>query len=128
MTPDAVWDSSALLMVLKQEPGWERLADRIEAAAMSTVNLSEVAAYFAKQGRPRDEIEELLQGLALKLFPFTQEQAYRSAALRPQTLHLGLSLGDRACLALGQHLHLPVLTADQVWGELDLGIEVQLAR
>jgi PIN domain nuclease of toxin-antitoxin system len=128
VTPEAVWDSSALLMVLKQEAGWELLADRVESAAMSTVNLSEVAAYFAKQGRPLDEIEEFLQGLALRLYPFTQEQAYRSAALRPLTLPLGLSLGDRACLALAEHLQLPVLTADQIWGKLDLGIEIQLAR
>lgn len=44
------------------------------------------------------------------------------------TRQLGLSLADRACLALARQLSLPVLTADHAWAEAALELEVKLIR
>jgi PIN domain nuclease of toxin-antitoxin system len=59
---------------------------------------------------------------------FTTGQAHRAAELHRATRRLGLSFGDRACLALGLEMESPILTADRTWGDLDLGVEIRLAR
>ncbi len=125
---EAVLDASALLALLNQEPGHEEVARTIPDAAISAVNLSEVAAKLADSGMPEESIREALEGLAIDVHDFGREPAYRTAMLRPPTKHKGLSLADRACLALGQQLNLPVITAVRVWKELDLEVEVRLVR
>ncbi len=125
---EAVLDASALLALLNQEPGHEEVARTIPDAAISAVNLSEVAAKLAESGMPEEAIREALEGLAIDVHDFGREPAFQTALLRPSTKHKGLSLTDRACLALGQQLNLPVITADRVWEELDLGVEVRLIR
>lgn len=119
-------DASALLALLNIEPGHEEIARTIPHAAISTVNLSEVAAKLAASGMPREMIREALEGLALEVYDFGRELAFQSALLRPITKSRGLSLGDRACLALGKRLNLPVLTTDRAWEGLEL--EVVLVR
>lgn len=64
----------------------------------------------------------------LSVDPFTAEQAEVAASLRPATAALGLSLGDRACLALAVQHHVPAVSADQLWGRIDIGVEVRLLR
>ncbi|MFZ1106612.1 MAG: PIN domain-containing protein [Hyphomicrobiaceae bacterium] len=64
----------------------------------------------------------------LAIVPFDEELARQTGALRPATRSLGLSLGDRACLALAQRERLPVLTADRSWAKLDLGIAITMVR
>jgi PIN domain nuclease of toxin-antitoxin system len=54
--------------------------------------------------------------------------ARQTGALRPATKALGLSLGDRACLALARRERLPILTADRSWAKLDLGIPIKVMR
>jgi PIN domain nuclease of toxin-antitoxin system len=123
-----VLDASALLALLNGEPGSEQVAAVLTEAVISSVNLSEVIARLADAGRSRTEISEFLEALELEVASFDTEMAYRAGMLRPLTRHLGLSLGDRTCLALGEFLRLPVMTADRAWGELDLEIEVQIVR
>jgi PIN domain nuclease of toxin-antitoxin system len=125
---EVVLDASALLALLNRESGHEEIAEVIRDAAISAVNLSEVAAKLADRGMPGEAIREALEGLALEIHDFSQELAYQAGLLHPLTTSKGLSLGDRACLALGQQLNLLVLTTDQVWEELDLGVEVRLVR
>jgi len=93
---------------------------------VSAVNLSEVVAKLADHGVPLGEIRQALT-LGLEVVPFTEELAYAAGELRPLTRDRGLSLGDRACLALAKTLKRPVLTADRGWASLDLGVEVRLA-
>lgn len=121
-------DASALLALLNREPGHEEIAEVIGDAAISAVNLSEVAAKLADRGMPEEAIREALDGLALEIHDFDRELAFQAGFLHPLTRSRGLSLGDRACLALGQRLNLPVLTTDRIWGALDLGVEVRLVR
>ncbi|GAB4207677.1 MAG: PIN domain-containing protein [Coleofasciculaceae cyanobacterium] len=123
-----VLDASALLALLNNEPGAEQVAAVLTEAVISSVNLSEVVARLADAGRAETEIREFLGALELEVTSFDAEMAYHAGMLRPLTRHLGLSLGDRSCLALGQVLGLPVITADRTWGELDIGIEIQVLR
>ncbi len=87
-----------------------------------------MAAKLAEGGMPEESIREALEGLALEVHDFGRELAFRTAMLRPLTKHKGLSLADRACLALGQRLDLPVLTTDRAWEGLELEVEVRLVR
>lgn len=121
-------DASALLAMLNSEPGHEEVARVVPEAAVSAVNLSEVVSKLAENGMPGEEIEEALEGLALEIHDFGRELAFQTGLLRPATRSRGLSLGDRACLALGKQLHLPVLTTDRAWESLELGVEVRQVR
>lgn len=124
----AAIDASALLALLFAEPGAEVVADAIaEGAAISTVNLSEVATVLVRHGRdPEQILRPVREQLAVE--PLTDTDALATAALYPKTTGKGLSLGDRACLALAQRLGGPAVTAEHVWGELDLDVQVQLIR
>ncbi|TFU15780.1 type II toxin-antitoxin system VapC family toxin [Thermus tengchongensis] len=126
----AVLDASALLALLLDEPGAARVeAVLAEGAAISAVNLAEVFSNQAERGHAPEAVRERLVregllGQVLEVFPFTEEDALEAARLRP----LGLSLGDRACLALARRLGLPALTADATWEGLDVGVKVEVVR
>lgn len=124
-----VLDASALIALFNQEPGSDKIAQAVEAgAAISTVNLSEVVSKLKELGAPDAYIHNAINVLGLTIIDFTIQFAYQAGLLRPLTKHLGLSLGDRACLALAQHLNLPTLTTDRVWENLSLGIAIQVIR
>ncbi len=125
---EAALDASVLLALLNEEPGHEEVSCTISDAAISAVTLSEVAAKLAETGMPERAIREALEGLAPETHDLDRELAFRTGPLRPTTKALALSLGDRACLAFGQCLNLPVLTTDRAWEGLDLGAEVNLGR
>ena len=126
--PTPVLDASALLAMLNDEPGGERVADMLPQVQISAVNLSEVVAKLAEHGMPEPAIHSALEGLGLKVIDLDRALAYRAGMLRPPTKALGLSLGDRACLALGLQSDAPVVTADRVWSELELRIDVLVIR
>jgi ribonuclease VapC len=124
-----ILDASALLVLLNQESGDEQVAQAItDGAAISAVNLSEVVAKLSQAGMQETVIHEVLDPLKLDLVDFDKTSAYQAGVLRPLTKHAGLSLGDRACLALAQHLNLPILTTDKVWANLSLDIKIQVIR
>ena len=124
----SVLDASALLVLLNDEPGADKVADLLPEALISSVNLSEVVAKLAEEGMPEASIRQALDGLALETVPFDREQAYSAGLLRPTTRSLGLSLGDRACLGLARQIGLPAVTTDGVWHEVDIGVMVELIR
>ena len=130
----AVLDASALLALLKGEPGAERVAEALERGAyLSAVNLAEVLSKLADWGEDPAEAQARmaqvgLLGAAVEVLPFTGEDALEVARLRALTRAYGLSFGDRACLALARRLGLPALTAERAWAELDLGIPVEVLR
>lgn len=110
------------------EPGAELVADTIAGgAATSAVNLSEVATVLVRHQRdPSKILGPVREQLAVE--PFGEADALAAAALCPKTAGKGLSLGDRACLALAQRLGVPAVTADQAWAQLGLDIRVMLIR
>jgi PIN domain nuclease of toxin-antitoxin system len=129
-----VLDASALLAHLRDEPGADVVAEAIASGAViSAVNLAEVFSRVADRGGdPAKLAAELTQsGLldgAITIEPFTVADAIDAARLRPLTRDAGLSLGDRACLALARRLDAPALTADSEWQGAAHGVEVQPIR
>jgi PIN domain nuclease of toxin-antitoxin system len=125
---DTVLDATAVLALLNDEPGAGKVASLLPQAVMSTVNLAEVVSKLAEAGMPEGTIKTVLGELGLTVIPFDEDLALRTGLLRPATRDYGLSLGDRACLALGQHLRRPVLTADRMWKTVKLGVDIQMIR
>lgn len=124
-----VLDASALLAVINGEAGWEKVLDQLPHAAMNSVNLSEVAAKLAeREGLSIDNIRSRLSQYELNVVEFDEQLAFAAAVLRPLTRHLGLSLGDRACLATAVVRKLPAMTAEREWKKLKLGIAIELIR
>lgn len=123
-----VLDASSILALLNQETGYERVSQIISDSVISTVNLSEVIAKLTEVNIPDKEVSLVLSYLKLEVIPFDEVLALSCGKLRPLTRHLGLSLGDRACLALAQHLNCTAVTADKAWTQLNIGISVELIR
>jgi PIN domain nuclease of toxin-antitoxin system len=123
-----VLDASALLALLNAEPGNEEVERSIPGAAISAVNLSEVVAKLTEAGMSEEAVRSALEDIEIDIHPFDRESAYRTGALRMVTKKLGLSLGDRACIALGGQLQRPVLTTDKNWRYLELEIEIRVIR
>lgn len=126
-----VLDSSALLAILHQEPGAEIFAERfdlLENAAMSAVNVAEVYGKLLVRGIGSEVAWETVTGPVPEIVDFDKEQSKIAGSLLPQTRSLGLSLGGRACLALGIALKAPVYTADRAWRNLKLKVSVHVIR
>lgn len=123
-----VLDASALLAFVQGEPGGDAVERVLSTALVSSVNWSEVVQKALAGGVETAGLREDLAALGLTIVPFTPEDAELTALLWPRTRALGLSLGDRACLALGQRLQLTALTADRSWTRLELPVDVQPIR
>lgn len=124
-----VLDASALLVVLNGEPGADKLTPKLLSdAAISTVNLAEVQSKLVDRGvRPDDAWTATLSPIQ-EAVPFTAYHAKTAGSLIAATRSLGLSLGDRACLALGLALKAPVYTADRSWKKLKLNVRIHVIR
>jgi ribonuclease VapC len=126
-----VLDASALLAILHEEPGSEIFAqqlDLLENATMSAVNIAEVYGKLVGMGIGSEEAWGAVIAPILEVADFDSEQAKIAGSLVPQTRSLGLSLGDRACLALGTVLKAPIYTADRAWKKLRLGVSIHVIR
>ena len=127
--PRKLLDASALLAYLQREPGFEAVLEALrEGAAISAVNLAEVAGKLKARGKGPERIVRRLLAMGLEVLPFTLEEALEAGALDPLTRPLGLSLGDRACLAAGKVRGLAVLTADRTWAGVVPGVDVVVVR
>lgn len=129
-----VLDASALLAYLGDEPGSDAVEQAlVEGAAMSAVNWAEVLTKAAEAGKSPAALTAELEGAGLfgeglQVVALVAADGPAIARLRPLTRALGLSLADRACLALAQRLDLPALTTDREWARLGIGAGVELAR
>jgi ribonuclease VapC len=124
----AVLDASALLAFVNREPGGNEVALVLDEAVISSVNYSESLAKLVGRGASPDYVVDLLGAIEIAVVDFDQPQAEGTASLLSRTRPRGLSLGDRACLALAARERLPVMTCDRAWAELDLDVEVKLIR
>lgn len=123
-----VLDASAILAALRDEPGAAVVEQRIEGAAISAVNLAEVVGALARRGVPVETIRAAIEPMNLEVHAFDAEHAYACGNLARTTAGEGLSLGDRACLALAKSLDRPALTADRAWVSLKIGVKVIAVR
>jgi ribonuclease VapC len=124
-----VLDASAMLAALNHEPGSEKLTPEMLSNAIgSTVNLAEVHTKLVSRGGDPDEAWEDALSAIQEPVPFTEEHARIAGGLVAQTRALSLSLGDRACLALGLALKAPVYTTDKAWKSLKKGVRIHVIR
>ena len=124
----AVLDTSVVLASLQNEAGGDFATELIPTALLLSVNLAEAATKLAKDGLDRRAVREVLGALDCEIVPFDASLAFDTGLLRPLTAKQGLSLGDRACLALALSRNLPAYTAERSWAELNLGIDIRLIR
>ncbi len=124
-----VLDASALLAVLNREPGADKLTPQLlSSATSSTINLAEVQSKLVARGLSPDDAWEATLSPIREAMAFTAEHAKTAGSLITHTRALGLSLGDRACLALGLALRAPVYTADRSWKNLKVGVRIYIIR
>lgn len=124
-----VLDASALLALLQQEAGSDVVAQAVQhGTVICAVNLAEVVGKLADAEVPTEVIEQILLPIDIEVVPFDTRLAYRAGLLRPLTRAQGLSLGDRACIALAQERQLPILVAERGWQGLSLGVELRMIR
>lgn len=125
---EQVIDTSALLAHLLDEPGGALLSQDAGPFVLCSVNLAETLTKLVDRGADLDDAMNVVRRLPIEHLDFGREDARRAAELRPMTKERGLSLGDRACLAVADRLGIPVATADRQWVELSLDIDVRLIR
>lgn len=125
---EVVLDASAILAVIFGEAGSDVVRAHMDGAVVSTVNLAEVVAKLADRGATVADAEALFSELTVAPVAFDAEQAWSSGALRVSTRQRGLSLGDRACLALARSRGVPALTGDRAWADVAGDVEVVMIR
>ena len=122
-------DASALLAWLNEERGAHQVEPLLDRSAISTVNLSEVLQKSLGRGANVEGLRADLEALGILPVPFEAQDAENAASMWEETKNLGLSLGDRACLATAQRLGLPAVTADSTWASiLDPPAEIRNIR
>ena len=131
----AILDASALLAFLRKEPGAPIVRQALAVGAViSSVNWAEVLSKLTDlTGQDADVILTGIRGLGLPgglltVLPLTEADAVAIGRLRPVTRPFGLSLADRAALAVALRLGATVLTADRAWQQIDTGVSIQLIR
>ena len=123
-----VLDASALLAAIHDEDGAEHVKPLIDRCVISSVNWSEVVQKLANAGVEIESVTHSLKALGLTIIDFTEEDANLAASLWTRGKKLGLSLADRACISTAIRLKQKILTADRVWGDLDLELSIHLIR
>jgi PIN domain nuclease of toxin-antitoxin system len=125
---DLVLDSSALLALMRGEKGAEKVAAILPRAVVSTVNQAEVQSKLVSAGLDEKLAWWHIEEIGCVSVPFDEEQARIAGGLVRTTRPFGLSLGDRACLALALQRKAAVYTTDRVWSDLSLGIQIEVIR
>jgi PIN domain nuclease of toxin-antitoxin system len=123
-----VLDASAMLCLLNDEPDADLVINVLPHSVIGATNLAEVVSKLRERGLSLDEVREALGGLNLDVRPLSPAQALIIGDLRPATRSLGLSLGDRACLALAIDLQAEMLTTDAALASVDVGVTITNVR
>ena len=124
-----VLDASAALAFIQSEPGDAVVRDALaHGATISSVNLAEVHSRLIAQGAASERVVARLKAIGLEVESFEEADSLAVGAMEPTTRRAGLSLADRACLALAQRLGLRVLATDRALAEADVGVDVVLIR
>lgn len=123
-----VLDASAVLAVYFDEPGAEPVTAALPGGLLSSVNYTEVIGKCLDRGEATGGVLRKIAAMGVQIVAHDLLLAQRTGELRPLTRHIGLSLADRACLALAERERMPILTADRSWKSLDLGIDIRLIR
>lgn len=128
MNREFVLDASVLLAMLHDEPGGGVIIPLLMRCVMSAVNWAEVVQKSLARGVNVAGMRDDVTSLGLTIAVFSAEDGEVAAQLWLETRSHGLSLGDRACLALALRLKLPALTTDRAWAGLKLPTKVRVIR
>ena len=120
MSNTVVLDASALLALIQNEKGADVIKPLLKRAIMSTINVAEVLTALQRVDILPKEAIVLITDIIQEIVSFDLEQSQCVAELQPYVCHKSLSLGDRACLALGQKRQVPIYAADRIWSELQI--------
>jgi len=123
-----VLDSSAAIAVLGNEPGADKVIPLLADSVMSAVNFAEVHGKLVERGMRDSDATAAIFRIVMDFQPFDYVQGAYAGSLITMTKALGLSLGDRCCLALAFQLKAPVYTTDKSWQTLDLGFPIHVIR
>lgn len=126
-----VIDASAVLAFLFGERGGDVAQVWLDrGAAMSTANVQEVVATLVGRGASLADAVATIDDLAVEVVDLTLADAIAAGGLIAITRPIGLSAGDRCCLALGRRLGVPVVHAERRWQPLAgaVGVEMVLIR
>jgi len=124
-----VLDSTAVIAVVYQEPGHERVEEILNKSIISAVNLAEIINKLVLRGSPAEAVRGALLKLELRVQDWTEDMALRSAEFTQFNKSHGLSLGDRACLTLAKQLHATAVTSDRAWRRIPaLGVRIMIFR
>jgi ribonuclease VapC len=124
-------DASALLALINNEKGADKVEALLGNIIMSSVNITEVASkiYDLLDSEDEEQCKLAIEPFVDSIIEFDKAQCYIAALLKNKTKHIGLSLGDRACIATGLQLGLPVYTADKAWSKLEIPeLKIHLIR
>lgn len=123
-----VLDASAVLALMRAEPGADRVVEALPTALMSSVNAAEVVTKLIREGAQPEAARLAMVRFGCPILPLDAELGLRAGTLASTTSSHGLSLGDRCCLALAEREEAPALTTDRSWIGLGLPIEVVMIR
>lgn len=124
-----VLDASAVLALIHNEPGADRVAKALVGGLLGTVNLAEVVGKLVDVNVDPSRVRPLLSAAGVMIEPLLAGDAELAGALRSLDGGRALSLGDRCCLALAVRSDpAAVLTADRAWAAIDLPIHIELIR
>ena len=125
-----VFDSSAILALLRNEAGSDVVLENLDRGCISAVNLGEIAQVQIRDGQSLAEAEETFNQLGIPVIDVDAQQALAAAEIRAVALTKGLSQADCLCLALAKREGEAALTADRQWLEVAnaIGVKVQLIR
>ena len=123
---DWVLDASAILALIRAEPGADRVLAALPNAVWSSVNAAEVVTKLIRSGTGADDARKAVQLAGCPIVPVDEALALRAGTLAASSK--GLSLGDRICLALAEREKATALTSDRAWASLGLSMKVSLIR
>ncbi len=121
-----ILDASALIAMLRDEPGGADVAAVVDSALISLVNYSEVVTHYARASASRAQVEAMLRPIPFIIVDVDRDLATDVGMLEAVTRSAGLSLGDRFCLALAKREGLPAWTSDRAWSKVAQAIGVDL--
>ena len=123
-----VLDASALIALINQEPGADKVGPLMPHSVINAVNYCETVQRLRRSGIPQEEIKLVLTRLVAPPLPFDESLVYLAASIHERTRDYGLSFGDCACLALARSLELPAITAEKAWEKIDVGVKIVRIR
>lgn len=123
-----VLDASALVALIRKEPGWEVVERFVPTAVVSAINFAETVYILRRRGMPLDAVRACLEPLFPDPEAFDGDQAYATAAFVEGTRGQGLSFADCACLALAHSRDVEAVTAERRWDQIELDVKIRRIR